>query len=186
MQARYYDPVIGRFYSNDPVGYTAKNPVMSFNRYLYANNNPYKYTDPNGEFSFLAALAFGAVEATTITVALSAIADIIIVSTVANALSEFDNLVESTNETSIAGDKLEQSIDDYMTGNGSESDMGDAQAGYDKAVENQANQAGITGQAAAAIPGTSQSGTLPLSNGEKAITAVGEAINRTQSEDVEK
>jgi hypothetical protein len=23
---------------------------MSFNRYLYVNNNPYKYTDPNGEF----------------------------------------------------------------------------------------------------------------------------------------
>ena len=50
MQARYYDPVIGRFYSNDPVGWTPKNPVMSFNRYLYVNNNPYKYTDPNGEF----------------------------------------------------------------------------------------------------------------------------------------
>ncbi|WP_252731643.1 RHS repeat-associated core domain-containing protein [Psychrosphaera sp. F3M07] len=50
MQARYYDPVIGRFYSNDPVGYTAANPVMSFNRYMYANNNPYKYTDPDGEF----------------------------------------------------------------------------------------------------------------------------------------
>ena len=49
MQARYYDPVIGRFYSNDPVGYTADNPVMSFNRYLYVNNNPYKYTDPDGE-----------------------------------------------------------------------------------------------------------------------------------------
>ncbi|RHW77715.1 RHS repeat-associated core domain-containing protein [Colwellia sp. RSH04] len=50
MQARYYDPVIGRFYSNDPVGYTSANPVMSFNRYLYVNNNPYKYTDPDGEF----------------------------------------------------------------------------------------------------------------------------------------
>jgi len=50
MQARYYDPVIGRFYSNDPVGYSSENPVMSFNRYMYVNNNPYKYTDPNGEF----------------------------------------------------------------------------------------------------------------------------------------
>jgi len=49
MQARYYDPVIGRFYSNDPVGYIAENPVMSFNRYLYVNNNPYKYTDPTGK-----------------------------------------------------------------------------------------------------------------------------------------
>jgi len=49
MQARYYDPLIGRFYSNDPVGYTAANPVMSFNRYMYVNNNPYKYTDPSGQ-----------------------------------------------------------------------------------------------------------------------------------------
>jgi RHS repeat-associated protein len=45
MQARYYDPVIGRFYSNDPVGFKS---VHSFNRYSYANNNPYKYVDPDG------------------------------------------------------------------------------------------------------------------------------------------
>ena len=45
MQARYYDPVIGRFYSNDPVGFR---DVHSFNRYAYANNNPYKYVDPSG------------------------------------------------------------------------------------------------------------------------------------------
>ncbi|WP_368881660.1 RHS repeat-associated core domain-containing protein [Shewanella algae] len=49
MQARYYDPLIGRFYANDPVGWTPSNPVMSFNRYLYVNNNPYKYTDPSGQ-----------------------------------------------------------------------------------------------------------------------------------------
>ena len=47
MQQRYYDPVIGRFYSNDPVGFTASNPMM-FNRYAYANNNPYKFVDPDG------------------------------------------------------------------------------------------------------------------------------------------
>ena len=45
MQARYYDPVIGRFYSNDPIGFR---DVHSFNRYAYANNNPYKYVDPDG------------------------------------------------------------------------------------------------------------------------------------------
>jgi len=45
MDARYYDPVIGRFYSNDPIGFRG---VHSFNRYAYANNNPYKYTDPTG------------------------------------------------------------------------------------------------------------------------------------------
>ncbi len=54
MQQRYYDPVIGRFYSNDPVdmlGHMQKgNPTMGFNRYAYANNNPYKYTDPDGRY----------------------------------------------------------------------------------------------------------------------------------------
>jgi uncharacterized protein RhaS with RHS repeats len=46
MQARYYDPVIGRFYSNDPIGFVGD--VHSFNRYAYVGNNPYKYTDPTG------------------------------------------------------------------------------------------------------------------------------------------
>ncbi|MDX6016577.1 RHS repeat-associated core domain-containing protein [Shewanella indica] len=48
MQARYYDPLIGRFYADDPVGFR---DVYSFNRYTYANNNPYKYVDPDGEFA---------------------------------------------------------------------------------------------------------------------------------------
>ncbi|MGN6223065.1 RHS repeat-associated core domain-containing protein, partial [Pseudoxanthomonas sp.] len=47
MQQRYYDPTIGRFLSVDPV--TAySNPVGAFNRYWYANNSPYKFTDPDG------------------------------------------------------------------------------------------------------------------------------------------
>ena len=49
MQARFYDPLVGRFLSTDPVGFDASNPY-GFNRYAYANNNPYRYTDPNGEF----------------------------------------------------------------------------------------------------------------------------------------
>lgn len=55
MQARYYDPVVGRFYGVDPVGFVESNP-MSFNRYLYVNDNPYKYVDPNGEFLVSGAL----------------------------------------------------------------------------------------------------------------------------------
>jgi hypothetical protein len=38
--------VIGRFYSNDPVGFTGA--VDTFNRYSYVANNPYKYVDPSG------------------------------------------------------------------------------------------------------------------------------------------
>lgn len=38
-----------RFYSVDPVAFQEGNSI-SFNRYGYANNNPFKFTDPNGEF----------------------------------------------------------------------------------------------------------------------------------------
>ena len=47
MQQRYYDPVAGRFLSEDPV-LTDSNTGASFNRYVYASNNPYKYIDPDG------------------------------------------------------------------------------------------------------------------------------------------
>lgn len=47
MGARYYDPVIGRFMGVDPQGFNPEN-VHSMNRYAYANNNPYKYVDPDG------------------------------------------------------------------------------------------------------------------------------------------
>lgn len=47
MQQRYYDPVAGRFLSTDPVT-TDANSGSSFNRYVYANDNPYKHIDPDG------------------------------------------------------------------------------------------------------------------------------------------
>lgn len=47
MQQRYYDPGIGRFLSVDPV--TADTSTGgNFNRYKYAANNPYRFTDPDG------------------------------------------------------------------------------------------------------------------------------------------
>ncbi|WP_228150428.1 RHS repeat-associated core domain-containing protein [Acinetobacter puyangensis] len=52
MQARYYDPVIGRFLGVDPVDYQEDN-LHGFNRYAYANNNPYKYVDPDGNIPIL-------------------------------------------------------------------------------------------------------------------------------------
>ncbi len=47
MGARWYDPVAGRFVSVDPKAFDEAN-VQSFNRYAYANNNPYRYVDPDG------------------------------------------------------------------------------------------------------------------------------------------
>lgn len=47
MGQRYYDPQLGRFISTDPVTAYA-NPAGAFNRYWYANNNPYRFLDPDG------------------------------------------------------------------------------------------------------------------------------------------
>ena len=50
MQQRYYDPQVGRFLSVDPMAVETSN-AFNFNRYNYANNNPYKFTDPDGRFA---------------------------------------------------------------------------------------------------------------------------------------
>ena len=47
MQQRYYDPRIGRFLSVDPV-ITDSATGSNFNRYWYADNNPYTFQDPDG------------------------------------------------------------------------------------------------------------------------------------------
>ncbi|MBU2706672.1 RHS domain-containing protein [Zooshikella marina] len=48
MQARYYDPVLGRFLAYDPAGVNPELP-FTFNRYAYGNNNPHRFTDPDGK-----------------------------------------------------------------------------------------------------------------------------------------
>jgi RHS repeat-associated protein len=49
MNARLYDPALGRFLSPDPY-VQAPDFSQSFNRYSYCLNNPLKYTDADGEF----------------------------------------------------------------------------------------------------------------------------------------
>lgn len=50
MQQRYMDPQLGIFLSVDPI--TAYgNPTVQFNRYRYANSNPYRFIDPDGRES---------------------------------------------------------------------------------------------------------------------------------------
>ena len=48
MNARLYDPALGRFLSPDPV-VQAPDDTQSFNRYSYCLNNPLRYTDPDGK-----------------------------------------------------------------------------------------------------------------------------------------
>ena len=58
MNARLYDPALGRFFSPDP---QVQAPFSSqgFNRYSYCGNNPVMYTDPDGELWHLVPLVAG-------------------------------------------------------------------------------------------------------------------------------
>jgi len=58
MQQRYYEPIAGRFLSVDPVVTNAKSG-SHFNRYVYAENSPYKYVDPDGRDSYLVSRPLG-------------------------------------------------------------------------------------------------------------------------------
>ncbi|MGQ9424739.1 RHS repeat domain-containing protein [Gilvimarinus sp. F26214L] len=50
FHARWYHPTLGAFLSRDPAGFRLYN-LHSFNHYVYANNNPFKYVDPDGRDS---------------------------------------------------------------------------------------------------------------------------------------
>ncbi len=67
LRARYYDPVLGRFISNDPYEGDITDP-LSRNAYIYCANNPLIYVDPEGKFlvalGYFAAAVAGAVAVT--------------------------------------------------------------------------------------------------------------------------
>ncbi|GAB3060901.1 hypothetical protein GCM10027214_27440 [Stenotrophomonas tumulicola] len=48
MQQRYYDPLLGKMLSVDPVTAYGSGDMRHFNVYAYAFNNPYSFTDPDG------------------------------------------------------------------------------------------------------------------------------------------
>lgn len=49
MNGRIYDPLLGRFFSPDPL-VQAPDLLQNFNRYSYVLNNPLRYTDPSGQW----------------------------------------------------------------------------------------------------------------------------------------
>ena len=61
LRERYYDPVLGRFPSLDPIEGTMSQP-QSLNRYSYVQNNPVNKTDPSGLCPNNDATCIGAVQ----------------------------------------------------------------------------------------------------------------------------
>lgn len=60
MNARIYDPYLGRFLSADPVLPNAFE-MQDYNRYSYVRNNPLKFTDPSGNMPVLVFQVFGSI-----------------------------------------------------------------------------------------------------------------------------
>ncbi len=60
MNGRMYDTDLRRFLSPDNYVQDPSN-TQNYNRYQYGYNNPLKYSDPSGEFFFLAAVILGAI-----------------------------------------------------------------------------------------------------------------------------
>jgi hypothetical protein len=60
MNARLYDPLLGRFLSPDPF-VQAPELSQNFNRYSYCLNNPLIYTDPDGEIVWFIPVIIGIV-----------------------------------------------------------------------------------------------------------------------------
>lgn len=58
LRARFYDPAIGRFLSEDTYRGQATN-TLSLNLYTYCEGNPVKYTDSNGHNAILIGLGIG-------------------------------------------------------------------------------------------------------------------------------
>ena len=55
-RARYYDPGVGRFVSEDPIGFAGRD----VNLYGYVGNNPLNFTDPSGRIPLSTALSAAA------------------------------------------------------------------------------------------------------------------------------
>jgi hypothetical protein len=60
MNARLYDPVLGRMLSPDNEIHPEAG-LNGYNRYSYALNNPLKFTDPDGNIPIIAAIIIGAI-----------------------------------------------------------------------------------------------------------------------------
>jgi RHS repeat-associated protein len=94
--ARYYDPIIGRFISPDGTGQNLNEP-QTLNRYSYVQNNPLKYTDPTGHFALRSFLRTALIVAVVVVVVAVVVAAAIIAAPiVATAVASAATMIGAT------------------------------------------------------------------------------------------
>ncbi len=174
MQARYYDPVIGRFYSNDPIDAVShlsnEEGVMGFNRYSYAVNNPYKYTDPDGRCitgiltipcGIAIAAAFGTYK---------------IGKTVSDSSDKAKVLVEQKAQRSQKVDKMYEALAGIKKGTHSADDVNKATGDVQQANESVVDAVTDLAKTASQLPGTTMTGPAPASVSDLASSGAVDAV----------
>ena len=190
MQARYYDPVIGRFYSNDPVDAVShlsnEEGIRGFNRYSYAVNNPYKYTDPDGK-AICGGLCVGAAAAVVTcaksTACRTTVAGVLVTVGLINA---GEDIGEATENLAESANSLRQNKEDQMKAalEGDISTVNDLTDETGQLTSEMAEALGETGKAlSGAVPGTSMSGPAPTSSTDVQVAGAVEAIKKVTSTD---
>ncbi len=92
-RARFYDPVLGRFTTEDPIGYAAG----GFNNYLFAFDSPLRWIDPTGLAAVEEGSTLGVATSATVGSALIGAGLACTLSTITSALQAIDGVGSSSN-----------------------------------------------------------------------------------------
>lgn len=84
--SRYYDASVGRFLQTDPDPGKISAPITMLSKYIYGANSPLMYTDPSGEFVFLAGFLASAIWGSSVMAALGLTATTWLTATVAASM----------------------------------------------------------------------------------------------------
>jgi hypothetical protein len=111
---------------------------------MYVNNNPYKYTDPDGEFiQYVVIAAIGCARSSSCRSAvkkgINTAAKVLGLAVVAK---EGHDLIKQTQKGIEASKNYADAVDSYMNGDGSVEDMGSANAQSEEEFFNTAGEAG--------------------------------------------
>lgn len=140
--ARWYDPDTGRFTGVDPAPVKAEN-LYSFNRYMYANDNPYRNLDPDGRWTIRAikVLTNRRTKATTMVYHISFTAGGYVGASAQYAPNKISSTIKAVNRWLDAGGEIVDSVAGHDVGPIGDNQFSDEAAFYAQAYDSDIREA---------------------------------------------